>query len=120
MSILAKTLFTDWHEITREQAEEYAIHLFTKSNCDNPICLVSKHIRGIEFTEEDLYARINRGRTQGIERPGERIADTEDTCRSKFRHERMQVGALGLHRTAKKDKKRNGSHTREDEQISLF
>ena len=65
--IEAKTLFADWHEITEEQAEDYAIHLFTRSNCDNPLGLVKKRIRGIEFTESELYARAERTRKKSIE-----------------------------------------------------
>lgn len=65
--IEAKTLFTDWHEITEDQAVEYAIHLFTKSNCSDPVSLVNRRIRGRQFTEEELYAGIKRRREKDIE-----------------------------------------------------
>lgn len=65
--IQVKTLFTDWHEVTMQQAVDYAIHLFTKSNCDSPITLVNSRIKGIHFTEEDLYAIINGRREKNIE-----------------------------------------------------
>lgn len=65
--IEAKTLFTDWHEITEDQAVEYAIHLFTKSNCNDPVSLVNRRIRGRQFTEEDLYAIINGRREKNAE-----------------------------------------------------
>ena len=64
--IKIKSLFTDWHESTYEQAEEYAIHLFTKSNCNEPLKIVEKRIKGITFTEDELLERIRSRRKKSI------------------------------------------------------
>lgn len=77
--IEAKTLFTDWHEITEEQAIDYALHLFMRSNCDDRVGLVNKRIRGIKFTTEELYARADRRRKKNIESISEGITNIKNS-----------------------------------------
>lgn len=105
-----KSLFTDWHEVSYDQALGYALHIYERSNCDHPVEIINKRLRGIQFTKEYLGAELNRRREKNTERLSQGSSDLEDSGGSRVRHECLQAGEVESERTSRANKKRNGSH----------
>jgi len=53
-----KSLFTDWHEVSDQEAREYAKMkmkmITTSKNDDELIEMINSHFRGIQFTIEEM------------------------------------------------------------------
>jgi hypothetical protein len=46
--------FGDWCNVTREEALSYARTLYRRMTTGDRVSLVSKHIRGVQFTKDEL------------------------------------------------------------------
>ena len=107
--IEVKSLFTNWHEVSYDQALGYALHIYERSNCGHPVDIINKRLRGIQFTKEFLGAELNRRREKNAKRSSQGSSDLEDSGRGIVRHECMQAGEVESERAAGAHKKRNGS-----------
>ena len=55
--IFIRAWFSDWNPVSRESALKFAKHRFnsiTVGSQDDKLTLTNKHLKGIEFTLEDL------------------------------------------------------------------
>ena len=52
-AIKVKTIFSGWHEVTQEQAQKGARHMYNGANCshEKKILFLDKHISGITAKE---------------------------------------------------------------------
>ena len=52
-AIKVKTIFSGWHEVTREQAQKWARHMYMGATCphENKIIFLDKHLSGITAKE---------------------------------------------------------------------
>ena len=59
--------FTEWHEATQDEALRFAAVLYGGMTCKNKFEKLSNHIRGVQFTEEQVrdewrnYSRQRNG-----------------------------------------------------------
>lgn len=56
------TLFNGWKEITEEEARSYAKHIFNGAialSTDEKLECINRHLKGIQFTKEDLLEDRN-------------------------------------------------------------
>ena len=65
--IMIRSYFYGWREVSEEQAWNWAVHLFQGMMCENKTEKINNRIKGMRFTEDELFAEWNRRRTQGIE-----------------------------------------------------
>jgi len=54
--IEVKTFFSDWHEISKEQAIEWALHKYNHCGCSSEkiTSIINSRLRGIQFTVQQL------------------------------------------------------------------
>lgn len=54
MGIYIRAWFEPWHKCTREEALTFARSLYSRMLTSQKVSAVNKHIRGIQFTKEEL------------------------------------------------------------------
>lgn len=66
--IKVKAPITGWHEVTREQAVEFAVSRYVGMTCRNKTKKVNELIKGVSFDETELLHRANERNGKGITR----------------------------------------------------
>ncbi len=54
MDIYIRAWFEPWHKCTREEALTFARSLYSRMLTSQKVSAVNKHIRGVQFTEDEL------------------------------------------------------------------